>query len=641
VLPGVNKEAMITLPNAAWVVRVNAPAADVAQVYRAILSLGITLAALLYICSAMWLIFRRRAMDLERANGALQSEMRMRERAEQTVAELNRDLQRRLSEFETLVDVIPVGIAVSQDPDCREIWINPALARIMGTARDANISKSGPDADKLRFRFLHDGEDVPVDELPMQRVARTGLEISGEELDIEREDGQIVRTLAYTSPLFDEDGRVRGVLNACVDITDRKRAEQERSELLERERMARLKAEAAFAALEASRASFQRLIESDVIGVIVADSRRVVDCNEYFLSLLGYTRAEATGKQIRWPDIIPPEYRAEYGRQMRQLSAEGRFGAVEIELLRRDGGRVPVALGGARINPEADGRCVGFVLDLSKLRELERRVQRAEKFKSLALMAGGVAHDFNNLLTGILGNAALALDLLPADSQARTFVGRSVAASNRAAELIAQLLAYTGRTFYSPVTVNLSAVVAGMEAAIRDMAPETVEIRFDLAADLPSVHAGVSEVQRVVRNLILNAVEAARDDRIVIEVKTEARDLSADEISGLYPDQDLLAGTYVSLVVRDTGCGIREEDVSKVFDPFFTTKFVGRGLGLSTVYGIVRGHHGGIRVDSSVESGTHIEVLLPSQATAPVNRMAAIGASTAIGGVHAPEHEQV
>jgi len=220
------RTAAIVLPNKVWSVRIVPSAEDLAGLRRLILSFGFLVTALLYLCTAVAAALRRRATALERMNDSLESESRERERSEQRVAELNRDLQRRLADFQTLIDVIPIGIAVSDDPECSNIWINPALANMMGIPQGLNISKTGPERDKLRYKLCRGGKEIPSADLPMQVAARTGASVIAEELEIVREDGKIVNSLSFSAPLFDENGRVRGVLNACVDITERTQTEQ-------------------------------------------------------------------------------------------------------------------------------------------------------------------------------------------------------------------------------------------------------------------------------------------------------------------------------------------------------------------------------------------------------------------------------
>ncbi|HWP57950.1 MAG TPA: MASE1 domain-containing protein [Candidatus Acidoferrales bacterium] len=148
-----------------------------------------------------------------------------RKRAEEQITRLNAELQRRIDEFQTLIDTAPVGIAVATDPECRYIWGNPEFARMLGTGATQNISKSGPNSDKLPFAVFRDGREVPAEELPMQRACRENKEILDEELDIVLRDGQVIHELCRATPLRDEEGRVRGCIGVFLNITERKQAE--------------------------------------------------------------------------------------------------------------------------------------------------------------------------------------------------------------------------------------------------------------------------------------------------------------------------------------------------------------------------------------------------------------------------------
>jgi signal transduction histidine kinase len=476
---GVARDQPIVLYNSPWSVRVVSSGSEVATLRRLVISFGVLVSILLYACAAMALVARRRATELADVNSLLLVENQERSRAEERIGELNRDLQRRLDEFHVLLEVLPVGIAVAEDPLCRNIWANRSMAAMLQVPIGQNISKSAQEADKLTYQFLQNGSEVPADDLPMQIAARTRSAVANQELDIVRQDGSTIHTLSYSAPVFDENGNVRGVIDACVDITDRRRAEEERRSFLARRR------------------------------------------------------------------------------------------------------------------------------------ELEQRVERAEKYRSLAQMAGGIAHDFNNLLTVIIGHAnVLSMDL-PASSGMSRSVADILAAANRAAELTSKLMAFTGHIWCDARPVNLSAEVSALHPAMREMAPPATELRFDLCPDLPVIHAGISEMQQVIHNLLENAAEALDGNPGVIEIRTSHCELSAGDLGILYPDQQLTAGRYVRLEVTDNGCGIPEEISGRVFDPFFTTKFVGRGLGLSAVQGIVRAHSGAIRVESSLHHGTRVEVVLP------------------------------
>jgi two-component system, cell cycle sensor histidine kinase and response regulator CckA len=248
-------------------------------------------------------------------------------------------------------------------------------------------------------------------------------------------------------------------------------------------------------------------------------------------------------------------------------------------------------------------------------RNLEDQLRHAQKLESLGLLAGGVAHDFNNLLTGILGNASLVLEIVDADSETRSMLHDIIRASERAADLTRQLLAYAGKGKFVIEPVDVSELVRDISELLRSSVPRTVELALDLNLGLPPIEGDSSQIQQLVMNLILNAVEATGERPGKVRVTTGVRQIrSADRLSEFRPDPPP-AGIYVTIEVRDDGCGMNERIKAQIFDPFFTTKFTGRGLGLAAALGIVRGHKGAIGVSSAEGTGSAFTVLLPALVT--------------------------
>ncbi len=445
-----------------WSARLVPAATDIQTLQWAIWSFGVIVATLLYALTALTLQYKRNESALARANQALGDEMSERHHAEKVI-------QQQVADFQTLVEVLPVGLAVSNDPECREIWVNPQLAAMLHVTRDENISISAPHPGRLPYKHMRNGLEVPVNDLPMQVAATTGKAVLDVALDIVRSDGSVLHTLSYSAPVIEPDGSLRRVINVCVDVTDRK--------------------------------------------------------------------------------------------------------------------------------------------------SLEERLVRAEKTRSLVLMAGGVAHDFNNLLTTILGYAEIARGQVPANSPAGQSIAQILPAVHRAAALAGQLLSYTGRGWLELQPVDLSTLIYRLAEPLRATAPDAVDVQFDLAGDLPPVHAGAREVQHVLNNLVTNAVEAIGDVKGVVKVRTDVCHIKATDLARDYPDQELVAGTFVLLEVSDSGGGVPKELRARVFDPFFTTKFMGRGLGLSEVHGIMRAHRGGVRLDTSPSGGACVQAIFPVETT--------------------------
>jgi signal transduction histidine kinase/CheY-like chemotaxis protein len=275
-------------------------------------------------------------------------------------------------------------------------------------------------------------------------------------------------------------------------------------------------------------------------------------------------------------------------------------------------------------NPIVDGRgrvtaVIGAAMDITDRQkaeaarlEMERRLLHAQKLESIGLLAGGVAHDFNNLLLAVLGNLELALDDLPAGSPVRTSVQHALDAARRGADLTRQMLAYSGRGHFVIDDIDLNRVVEENAHMLRAATSKhvTLDVRLDPA--VPPVRADAGQVQQVIMNLITNASEAIGERPGVITVTTGATYCDAEYLERSRLDERPAPGLFAWIEVSDTGCGMDTETLARLFEPFFTTKFAGRGLGMSAVLGIVRGHGGAILVTSEPGHGTTIRVLFPA-----------------------------
>jgi len=258
---------------------------------------------------------------------------------------------------------------------------------------------------------------------------------------------------------------------------------------------------------------------------------------------------------------------------------------------------------------------------IAEHKRIELEMRQAQKLESIGVLAGGVAHDFNNLLVGILGNASLAVETLPADNPTRPLVEDVVLAAQRAADLTRQLLAYSGKGHFIVKPLNLSDLVREISALIQPSISKMVRVRLDLDRNLPQVEADSSQLNQLVMNLVINGAESIGDGKTgVVTVTTGLREVRAGEERRSIPPTEIPPGRYVFLEVHDDGAGMDQETMSRIFDPFFTTKFTGRGLGLAAALGIVRGHRGGIEVESLPGQGATFRVYLPMMAGSEMQR---------------------
>ena len=274
----------------------------------------------------------------------------------------------------------------------------------------------------------------------------------------------------------------------------------------------------------------------------------------------------------------------------------------------------------------ADGEFLGattLIEDLTQARQREEALRQGQKLESLGLLAGGIAHDFNNILTALLGNLDAAVEATDERSPAMEHLMKAIASAERAGDLSTQILVYSGKGAFTTREVLLNQVVEEMTELLEVSRPQGTRLRLQLAPDLPFIQADPVQMQQVVMNLVINATEAIEalknggKAEASITITTSHRVYSDVELETAFSGQDLLPGPYVSLRVKDSGCGMDEETLPRIFDPFFTTKATGRGLGLSTLQGIVKAHHGGLWVNSKPGAGTTFNLLFPAAEAMP------------------------
>jgi PAS domain S-box-containing protein len=302
-----------------------------------------------------------------------------------------------------------------------------------------------------------------------------------------------------------------------------------------------------------------------------------------------------------------------------QTTVEEGQSSVELTLITKEGKKIPYFFTGKRTILGGCINILGLGLDITDRKraeeeqaKLETQMREVQKLESLGVLAGGIAHDFNNLLMAILGNAELALLTLSPASPACPNLEEITRASQRAADLCRQMLAYSGKGRFLVGRYDLSEIVREMAQMLEVSISKKARLRYSFAKELPPVEADATQLRQVIMNLITNASEALMDQSGYISVSTGVMDCDQAYLSESYLDDQLPEGSYVYLEVADTGIGMDQETQRRIFDPFFTTKFTGRGLGLAAVLGIVRGHQGAIKVYSEPGRGSTFKVLLPA-----------------------------
>ena len=268
---------------------------------------------------------------------------------------------------------------------------------------------------------------------------------------------------------------------------------------------------------------------------------------------------------------------------------------------------------------DGGGRIVALLdvsRDVTERMQVSQRAHYAHKLESLSTMAGGIAHDFNNLLMGILGNADLLLHEVGHIPRVHNRLREIERAARRAADLTAQMLAFSGHGRFISEAVNLTALLREMAQLLAITLPAGVQVRYDFSEDLPAVIGDPAQLHQAFMDLFSNAAEALQDHEGAITVRTGTMHASRHELIASYVNDHLPAGQYVFFEIADTGCGMEADMLARAFDPFFTTKFMGRGMGLAAVLGIVRGHKGALLADTAPGWGARFRVLLPPVPTA-------------------------
>jgi two-component system cell cycle sensor histidine kinase/response regulator CckA len=464
------------------------------------------------------------------------------------------------------------------------------MFRIFGIAPDAFRGRAADFFDRIH------PEDRERVERRVRNVLARGLPFDAE-YRIVRPDGSVRHVHARFETSTDPDGRPRRSIGIVQDITDRA--------LVER-------------ALQDSHQFAYEVLNSAQEGIVVIDrQKRCRLWNAYMEAMTGLPLAEVLGRQV-W-DVLPL-FREAPGEALLDRALAGE--TVEIPDTEYDHaahGRLQWVTGRVAPLRDARGRVVGVTATLQDvsqrktaevaLQQTQEQLLQAQKMEAVGRLAGGIAHDFNNLLTAILGYGQFLLESHPPGDPLHTDVTEIMRAGERAAALTRQLLAFGRRQVLEPRVIDLNEVVANVAKLLERVIGEDIELAILTGAGLWRVFADPTQIERILMNLAVNARDAMPDGgRLTIET---ANVLYRPEMVRHRPG--MKPGSYVRLVVSDTGVGMPAEVRAHIFEPFFTTKATGRGtgLGLATVYGIVKQSNGFIWCDSAPGRGTTFEILLP------------------------------
>ena len=491
--------------------------------------------------------------------------------------EAERALQASEEKFRNLFDNSQVGIFRSRLDGSEMLDVNEQFLRIFKRRREEVLGRPA---------MVH-WVDPADREVLMERI-RHGHSVSDFEADLLASDGE-VRRCVLSVRLYADEGVVEG---SIADVTERRNAED---------------------ALRKSEERHRAILQSALDGFWVVDAEgRILEVNETYCRMSGYSQEELLS--MRLFELEGAESPEEIATRSRSIVEEG-AARFESRHRRKDGSTYPVEVS-VRHRPVDGGIHVAFIQDITRRRQsederaaMQAQLQHAQKMESVGRLAGGVAHDFNNMLGVILGNVDLALEQVAESDPLREDLTEVRRAAVRSVELTRQLLAFARKQTVAPLVLDLNSTVGGMLKMLQRLIGEDITIGWRPQAELWPVKVDPSQVDQILANLCVNARDAISGTG-TLTIETANRTFTAAEPR---TRADMMPGDYVEMSVRDDGAGMDAETQQHLFEPFYTTKTLGKGtgLGLATVWGIVRQNNGFIEVSSAVGQGTTFRIFLP------------------------------
>ena len=493
-------------------------------------------------------------------------------------------LEKSEQHYRSLFSNLPIGV-YRTTPEGLVLDVNPMLVKMFGY----------PDKETLLSRPAGDLYVDPEDREKFKQMF-SHLPSGGHfECRMRCYGGTTIWVENQSTAFRNIDGRVQYFEGSIKDITERKLSDE---------------------ALKNSEARFRTAFENASVGITLVDLQGTyMEVNSALARMIGYNPEEIIGKAVA--DFTHPD---DLGLRTRFLSdlLEDRISSGEQErrFVHRDGSTV-WTLVWASLQRDQNGQPLYFISIVQNLtarkkadeekKQLETQLLQAQKMEAIGALAGGIAHDFNNILSAIIGYTELSMlsEGAPVD-----YLQEALKASNRAKDLVKQILAFSRQTDEERRPVQVEMVVKEVKKFLRASIPSTIDIKYQIDGKTGSVLANSVELHQILMNLCTNAVHAIGDQAGSVEIEVKGVEISRkDRIS--FPDLDL--GRYVKLSVKDTGQGIPLEMQERIFDPYFTTKEkgVGTGLGLAVVHGIVKKSNGTIRVESEPTKGATFHIYLP------------------------------
>ncbi len=483
------------------------------------------------------------------------------------------NLQEQLHFLQELIDAIPNPVFFKNTTGMY-LGCNTPFEDFIGVRKNSLIGKS--------VYEIHPRELADVYFAADRKLLESSSGVQVYESTAQHADGRRQEVLFNKAVFTRKDGSVGGIVGVILDITERKRMEK---------------------ALRESEERFRRTFDQSPIGAaIVSLDYRFLRVNGQWCRITGFTEQELVGLSLS--DISHPDDLENDILMKRRLTA-GEIDSFQMDkrYLRKDGKEIWTSLS-VCLMKNTSGEPLYFLPmmeDITKRKQLENEVLKNQKLESLGVLAGGIAHDFNNLLTGILGNISLAKMATPRESIAFRRLDEAERASERARDLTYQLLTFSkGGAPIKKVTSIGQIVVDSADFAHRG---STVACEYAIADEILPLEADEGQISQVIHNLVLNAVQAMPGGGLIRICAENVHEKPAS----LHSERD-----YVRVSITDNGPGIPEDILPRIFDPYFSTKTKGSGLGLASVYSIIKNHDGLIEVDTRVGSGTTFHIYLPA-----------------------------
>jgi PAS domain S-box-containing protein len=353
----------------------------------------------------------------------------------------------------------------------------------------------------------------------------------------------------------------------------------------------------------------------DPVTIIQAEDGRCIDVNSAFTGVTGWTYDEVVGKTAADLEIWHDPKERE--KMIAGIAEHGRVENIEAQFRLKDGRLITALMSATLIMLRNKPHILTITRDISELKsaqqereQLRTRLIQAQKMEAIGTLAGGIAHDFNNILGAIIGYAEMALYDTQKDSMEHYNIEQVLKAGHRAKDLVKQILAFSRKSEQDKRIIFLTPIIKEVLKLLRASLPTTIEIKLNIEPHLAAIFADPTQIHQVMMNLCTNSAHAMGDKGGILEVSLHNVNLNI-KAAAQYPE--LNPGAYVKLSISDTGGGMDSATMQRIFDPYFTTKEQdkGTGMGLAVVHGIVKGHGGGIHVDSAVGEGTRFDILFP------------------------------